>query len=40
MANGEFVKKYTDKASQDFYSTFWNEAFKHYYANLGTKAKA
>jgi hypothetical protein len=39
MAKGEFVKKYADKASQDFYSTFWNEAFKHYYANLGTKAK-
>jgi len=37
MAKGEFVKKYADKATQDFYTTFWNEAFKHYYANLGAK---
>lgn len=39
MVKGEFVKKYADKISQDFYSTFWNEAFKHYYTNLGTGAK-
>lgn len=40
MAKGEFVKKYADKISQDFYTAFWQEAFKNYYANLGTGTKA
>ena len=30
MANGEYVKKYADKVSQDFYQSFWKEAFKWY----------
>ena len=30
MANGEFVKKYADKVNKDFYSAFWQEAFKWY----------
>jgi len=30
MANGDYVKKYADKVSQDFYQSFWHEAFKWY----------
>jgi len=30
MANGEYVKKYADKVSQDFYQSFWKEAFRWY----------
>jgi hypothetical protein len=34
MANGDYVKKYADKVSQDFYQSFWQEAFRWYNQQL------